>query len=263
MSKSLTKNKKPKSLVKKPAPAIPRSPVDKNLQPKYTGLVRGSPDPNRPECVLVPLNKAPRHPVFRDVATKYAPPQTFYRYDKAEKRVLCLVSVMSNGLHVAWDTCGGCAWYWSLCKCAAGLRSPRSVEYIFDQINALAAGQEWDHNHPHYRGSFTRAERLARASRMESRYASTKPWKPPVPAQAAESPSGGRTATQVAPRRLSKATRKGTDASAVFDAAGGLDMGKLDDAAAAMAVSLSATKKLTKVINKTSNPGKRLVKRGK
>ena len=264
MSKSLTKNKNGKSLVKKPAPAATpaRSPIDQKLQPQYTGLVRGSQDPHRPECVLVPVNRAPKHPAFRDVAMKYAPPQTFYRYDKAEHRVMCLVSVMSNGLHVAWDTCGGCAWYWSLCRCANGLRAPRSVEYIFDQINALAAGQEWDHNHPHYRGSFTRADRMAKASRLEARYSAPPSWTAPTPAKAPENPSEGRTATQTAPRRLSKP--KGTDAGAVFDSTGNLDMAKLDDAAAAMAKSLSGAKKLIKKINKPSNPsGKRLVKRGK
>lgn len=62
------------------------------------------------------------------------------------------------GTKVAFDMCGRCGIHVIACKCQRGPSLPRGVEYIWDQDEALSKGEEWDHHHPNYRGSFTARE---------------------------------------------------------------------------------------------------------
>ena len=148
-----------KLLRKKVTPAIEPSP-----EPVRPPLVKGKPDGAFPDCVLVRVDQAPKHPLFVRLNPKYNFKETYYRYDKKLKKVRCLVTVMPDGLRVAWDTCRYCSRYFSSCSCKAGIQACRSIEYIYDSIDAHMKKEEWTVHHRNYRGSLTRAEREQRAA---------------------------------------------------------------------------------------------------
>lgn len=62
------------------------------------------------------------------------------------------------GISIAFDLCGACSFHVKRCKCSRGPSLPRSVEYVWDQDEALHHGEEWNHQHRNYRGSFTARE---------------------------------------------------------------------------------------------------------
>lgn len=63
-----------------------------------------------------------------------------------------------RGTRIAFDMCGRCGVHVKHCKCASGSSLPRAIEYVWDQDAAEAKGEEWDYNHPNYKGSFTARE---------------------------------------------------------------------------------------------------------
>lgn len=93
-------------------------------------LVRGSADGLFLGCVLVPVRY--RHRTFPKVNTA-APTETYYRYNKARGRLVCMVTVTPTGLQVAWDTCAACSAYFKRCKCKAGVTAPTSIAHIYTQ----------------------------------------------------------------------------------------------------------------------------------
>ncbi len=97
--------------------------------------VQGSRDPYMPGRILVPLSRV--HPTLPKVTG--APPETFYRYNEKRRRVECMVSVMPDGLHVAWDTCGQCVHSIRTCRCAA-VRPGRGVIHFYE----LATGEPFE-----------------------------------------------------------------------------------------------------------------------
>lgn len=55
---------------------------------------------------------------------------TYYRVTKETDKVRCLVTIMPDGLKVAWDTCAKCHDHITLCVCRSGIYQPASVGYI-------------------------------------------------------------------------------------------------------------------------------------
>ena len=144
-----------KRLIRKDAPGV----ATKSVTIPSVGLVKGLAEPNRPGVLLVEPKHAPKHPMFKGLNPARTLPDTFYRYEPATRRVKCLVTKMTDSCIVAWDMCGLCTHYFTLCTCSKGLSVPRSVEYIYDSIVAKQNGEEWDLNHPNYKGSLSKAER--------------------------------------------------------------------------------------------------------
>jgi hypothetical protein len=95
--------------------------------------VQGSRDPNMPGRILVTLNR--QHASLPKV--RNAPAETFYRYNERLRRVECMVTMMPNGLYVAWDTCGACATHIRACGCVA-ITPGRSVIHIWEEISGEA-----------------------------------------------------------------------------------------------------------------------------
>ena len=118
-----------------------------------------------PDSVLVHPDKAPKHPKF---AFKLDPemtlPNTYFKWDRKERRVTELQVIMPDGHHVSYASCGACHYYFSLCKCRTGIVMPRSMEYIFDWTNARLAKEEWGINHPNYTGTYQARLRAKRAA---------------------------------------------------------------------------------------------------
>lgn len=78
-------------------------------------------------CVLVPLDK--RKPHYPKVQTNVLP-NTYYRVVKDEDRVRSMVTVMPDGLRVAWDSCAKCYGHITLCACKDGMYHSRSIGWI-------------------------------------------------------------------------------------------------------------------------------------
>lgn len=55
---------------------------------------------------------------------------TYFKVASKSKEVAALVTVMPDGLHVAWDTCGKCHDHVSQCSCSTGIYHPSSVGWI-------------------------------------------------------------------------------------------------------------------------------------
>lgn len=252
-----------KRLVKKSAPPQKKplkrkqasAPAQSVLTLTYDGKVTGKKDPFREGCVMVDPKTAPSSPMFFRFNPDRTVPTSYYRFDKTKKRVTAVVSVMKDGLHVAWDTCGACFNYLHLCRCPNGISASRSVEYIFDSTNAILAGEEWSIHHPNYRGSLTAKQREREQKAREARYKPLDPsFLPPTTPAASEA---GRTASrglQTGKRRLSKRRDTVDDTSRVIKD-GAVDMEALTDAAnqAASDIEAEITKGLTKKrTNKTT-----------
>lgn len=65
-------------------------------------------------------------PVSRTV-----PPTTYYRVGAKSNKLKCMVTIMPNGLHVAWDFCGTCSLGLHGCTCHHGPTAPRHIEYMY------------------------------------------------------------------------------------------------------------------------------------
>lgn len=83
-------------------------------------------------------------------------PQTFWQIVKAENKVEQLVTVMPDGLRVAWGGCHLCHNDASRCICKVGFVHPRSIEHIYITQMMKKDGVEMQHNgtvnvfHPEY-----------------------------------------------------------------------------------------------------------------
>lgn len=98
------------------------------------GLVKGSTDPLLPGRLLVPSDRP--HYTFPKLGK--VPPSTFYRYDVKGRRLEALVTVLpatgsSEGVAVAWDTCGRCLSHIRSCGCR-DITPPRSVVVIYEHV---------------------------------------------------------------------------------------------------------------------------------
>ena len=58
-------------------------------------------------------------------------PNTYYRIHNKTEEVKCIVNILEDGWHIAWDTCSGCASYMTICKCSGGIKTTRSVVYFY------------------------------------------------------------------------------------------------------------------------------------
>lgn len=146
---------------------LAKNPLTKGLN----GRLTGSRDPHLPGRVLIPLTR--QHSTLPKVTA--VPPETFYRYNEKRQRVECLVTVMPDGLEVAWDTCGQCAFHIRACKCRA-IKPGRSVVRLYE----LATGETFQK--PVYtddhKPSFVRSKPLTKeAPKLEK----VSPVKKPVP----------------------------------------------------------------------------------
>lgn len=100
--------------------------------------------------------------------SKYITPGTF-RKKYSDGKSNSFTTVMPNGLHVGWDTCGKCLEWVGVCRCPEGVMCPRSVEYIYDHITAELAGEEWTYNHPRYKVGSVHAMRYGQANNDNKR----------------------------------------------------------------------------------------------
>lgn len=78
--------------------------------------------------VLVSIADAPYHPRFPLVNPELGLPEatTFYRMTK-DMEFVCMVTVDVDGLHLAWDACGGCTARVNRCRCPKGSVPPRAI----------------------------------------------------------------------------------------------------------------------------------------
>lgn len=97
--------------------------------------VQGSRDPHMPGRILVPLGR--EHATLPKVVG--TPPETFYRYDEKKRRIECMVTMMPDGLTVAWDVCGTCAHHVRICTCPA-IRPGRGVIHLYE----IATGEPFE-----------------------------------------------------------------------------------------------------------------------
>lgn len=185
---------------------------------KITGAMR---DPHFGDCLLVPLGEAPDHPQFPKVYGALSIPGTYYRYEEKSGKVRTMVTVMPDGTHVAWFTCGACAAEFRLCRCHQGITTPRSIEVIFDQINATRAGEDWTIHHPNYAGSRRKALRRPSGPSYTGGGVSART----TTAKPAEAPSGGRDGGRKLTRKKPGQEEQPTE----------VDMNKIDKAAASSA----------------------------
>lgn len=127
----------------------------------------GQPDPRFPELLRVPVEAEPTYPGLPKMnpAMNFMD-ATYYRFNPTTKMVEALVTVMPNGLSVAWDICRGCSRLFVQCSCRAGVQVCRSVEWIWDQTKADMAREDWTINHPMYYGSLTKAAKDRRGERI-------------------------------------------------------------------------------------------------
>lgn len=78
-------------------------------------------------CVLVPVKNRKDH--YPAVASNILP-NTYYRVVEDEDRVRAMVTIMPDGLNVAWDTCARCYQHIVRCSCKAGVYHSRSIAWI-------------------------------------------------------------------------------------------------------------------------------------
>ena len=79
-------------------------------------------------CVLVPLHKRKaKFPMPQDNIVE----GTYYRVERAKPNVVrCMVTVMPDGLLVAWESCSKCKRHVQQCKCKDGFYHPASIGWI-------------------------------------------------------------------------------------------------------------------------------------
>lgn len=84
-------------------------------------------DKDFPDYTLYPVEDE-----VRDNITFSSPlPNTYYRVDNDTLEVKCMVTILEDGWHIAWDTCSQCANYFKICECRNGMVQPRSVTYFY------------------------------------------------------------------------------------------------------------------------------------
>lgn len=154
------------------------------LRPEPPEVVLGKFDPTHKGCTLVDPRTVRNEPYFPKLRPDRNLPRTYFRWDKKERRVRCMVTIMPKGVHVAWDVCGYCAAYFTLCRCADGLSTCRSVEYIYDAQRADLKGEVFDYNHPDYFGSLTRGLREKLQDARSAPIFPARSIHPPEPSQA-------------------------------------------------------------------------------
>jgi hypothetical protein len=98
--------------------------------------IKGRREANFPGCVLVDS-----HPSFPKLHR--VPTGTCYRYNTKTKRIECMVTTMPDSLHVAWDTCGGCAQHVAHCVCKYGIIASRAIDVIYGKTVAVSNGAKW------------------------------------------------------------------------------------------------------------------------
>lgn len=187
--------------------------------PTYTPTKVGT---YKGEYDLVAPSKRPDHSAYPKFNPKRVPPDTYYAVERDLRKPMQLMTVMPDGLAVGWSNCGNCHGWWGLCSCPGGIVCPRSVEYIYNKTVARLAGEEWDWQHPNYKGSLTLEARRKHQERLESKgrgvaAARTVTASTQKPAKAPKKSlrRSGVASTPEAPSRPSRALRK----AAVPDAA--------------------------------------------
>jgi hypothetical protein len=215
-----TEGKKPLRKVRK---TLPKTKVKVSRMP-FEGEVHGIPHPTRKGITLVHYDDAPTdRKFFPLIDPKGVPPKTYYAFDDESRRVTHLVSIDALGVLVSWD-CDREFRYFTQAR--NPIRAPRSIEYMYDHSNAIAAGETWSHSHPNYTGS------LASRRPVTERFVSKKveiPTHRPSRASRAES------APAAPPKKL---LRKKGAGDILTDK--GLDTAKLDTAAEDMAARATA-----------------------
>lgn len=179
--------------------------------------------------VLVALDKAPYHPRFPVINADLGLPETttFYRLTK-DLRFDCMVSVDVDGLHLAWDQCGGCAARVTRCRCPQGSTPPRAIVWC-----CTGAATNWEGT-PTYQQSVT-SRGVAPTSTKRGSTRAAEPRTTPTPAPA--------------PSKSSKPAQPATGIVADLDS-GNFDLGAVTKAAEEAAA--SAVKKTRKVIRRKS-----------
>lgn len=79
-------------------------------------------------CKLIPLHRRPKaFPKAQDNVL----PDTYYRVNESDPELLrAMVTIMPDGLYVAWDTCGKCKEVLEFCRCQTGFYHPQSIGWI-------------------------------------------------------------------------------------------------------------------------------------
>ena len=86
-------------------------------------------DKDFPDYTLYPVEEADE----KWVKLSNPLPNTYYRVDNDEYTVKCLVTILPDGWHIAWDTCSACSNHMKQCKCASGITQPRTVTYFYSK----------------------------------------------------------------------------------------------------------------------------------
>ena len=78
-------------------------------------------------CTMVPLTKAlPEWPKVQPGILA----NTYYRINTDSGELRCMVTVMPDGLRVAWDSCGKCHDTVKRCRCRSGIYHGRDIGWI-------------------------------------------------------------------------------------------------------------------------------------
>lgn len=76
---------------------------------------------------------------------KSVPPNTFWRVNvKDHEKGLCLVTIMPDGVNLAWNECALCHNTARRCVCEPGFLSSRGIEYIYIRTLASSEGENFD-----------------------------------------------------------------------------------------------------------------------
>ena len=86
-------------------------------------------DKDFPDYTLYPVDEADA----KWVKLNNPLPKTYYRVDNEKNTVKCLVTILPDGWHIAWDTCSLCCNYMTICKCSSGITQPRTVTYFYSK----------------------------------------------------------------------------------------------------------------------------------
>ena len=86
-------------------------------------------DKDFPDYTLYPVGEADE----KWVKLNNPLPETYYRVDNEKNTVKCLVTILPDGWHIAWDTCSACSNYMTICKCSSGITQPRTVTYFYSK----------------------------------------------------------------------------------------------------------------------------------
>lgn len=94
-------------------------------------------DKDFPDYTLYPIEDE-----VRDNITFSSPlPNTYYRVDNDTMKVKCMVTILEDGWHIAWDTCSQCANHFRICECKSGMKQPRSITYFYHKARHEKLGE--------------------------------------------------------------------------------------------------------------------------